>query len=181
MSRRRIQHRGFTLIEIMIVVAIMGVILAMGLPSLIHSARKEGMRKAVSDMTDACGNARARAILSGVPTELVIHPKQGSFEVVSMPMDSMALANGQGSMQGGQAPLPAKLPDAVSSQLPGNVGIKLLGVDNIEYQDEDEARVRFYPNGMSSEFTIILVSDQQEWRQIKLEAVTALADVTAIR
>ena len=55
----RKSRSAFTLMEIMIVVAIIGLIMAMGLPSIIKVLQKEGMRKAVSDLTDVCAAARA--------------------------------------------------------------------------------------------------------------------------
>ena len=45
-------RRGFTLLEIMVVVAIMGLIMAMGVPSILSALKKDGMRKAVSDLQD---------------------------------------------------------------------------------------------------------------------------------
>src|SRR4029453_18387464 len=60
-----LHSRAFTLIEIMIVVAIMGIILATGSPSIYRIWKKEGMRQAVSDVVEVCSNARARAIFSG--------------------------------------------------------------------------------------------------------------------
>lgn len=41
--------RAFTLIEIMVVVAIMGLILATGIPSIYRIWNREGMRQAVID------------------------------------------------------------------------------------------------------------------------------------
>ena len=38
----------------MVVVAIIGLIAAMGLPSIIMALQKDGMRKAVSDVQDIC-------------------------------------------------------------------------------------------------------------------------------
>jgi prepilin-type N-terminal cleavage/methylation domain-containing protein len=187
MNRRAPVKRGFTLIEIMIVVAIMGIILAMGLPPLVRSARKEGMRKATSDFLDACDNARKMAILTGITAEVVIHPQQGSISVNRQPDD---FASAQGNLTTfatptselpGAVPAGTSLPPAFSAQLPANVSIELLGVNFLEYQEAIEARVRFYPNGMSDEFTVILRSDAGEVRKISLESVTALAEVTLIR
>ena len=44
---------AFTLIEIMIVVAIIGIVMAMGVPSVVRTMEKEGMRKAISDIVEA--------------------------------------------------------------------------------------------------------------------------------
>ena len=56
-------RRAFTLIEIMVCVAIMGLIMAMGLPSVLAALKKDGMRKALSDLNDCCQNARQEAIM----------------------------------------------------------------------------------------------------------------------
>jgi len=84
-------RRAFTLIEIMIVVAIIGLIAAMGMPSILQSLRKEGMRKAVSDVREVLNNARARAIFSGQTTEIVFHPLEKSIGSTTLP-DSVDIA-----------------------------------------------------------------------------------------
>ena len=73
--------RAFTLIELMVVVGIIGMILAMGAPTLYHFFHKEGFRKSVSNLMESCSTARSRAILSQTTTELVFHPQQRSCEV----------------------------------------------------------------------------------------------------
>ena len=75
------ETRGFTLMEIMMVVAILGLTLAMGLPSFLHVLQKEGMRKAEYEMVEACKEARRAAIMNNETTSLVLHPIQGTFEV----------------------------------------------------------------------------------------------------
>ncbi len=150
--KKSLRNRAFTLIEIMIVVAIIGVIMTMGVPSIVRSLRKEGMRKAVSDLMEACNAARADAIISAKTSDMVIRPQDRTIT-------------------GGK----------FSATLPENVFIQILGVNFIELQDADEARVHFYLNGTSDEFTILLQSDQMEARKITLEVVTGLADVEVIR
>lgn len=144
------ENKGFTLIEIMIVIAIMGLVLAVGVPSIFRAAEKDSLRAVVTGIVEACSMARAQAILSGQTQELIIRPLDGT---VSAPGMSEPVV------------------------IPNFVQIELLGVNFVELQTAEEARVRFFPNGTSDEFTIVLRSDKNEWRKISLETVTALADV----
>ncbi|MGD0614836.1 MAG: type II secretion system protein, partial [Verrucomicrobiota bacterium] len=67
-------RRAFTLIEIMVVVGIIGMIAAMGVPTLYRMLHREGFGKTVGDVMDLCSAARARAILQGSTTQIVFHP-----------------------------------------------------------------------------------------------------------
>jgi general secretion pathway protein H len=139
--------RGFTLIEVMMVVAILGLILTMGVPSFLRVIRKEGMRKAEYDVVLACKEARRAAIMNNQVTHLIIHPLLGSFEV------------------------PGAFPAA---QLPDDVRIDILGVNFIQLEKADEADVRFFPNGTSDEFTILLHSGGGQLTEIDLDTIAAL-------
>lgn len=150
---------AFTLLEIMVVVAIMGVILAAGIPSLYKFVHKEGFRKSVSDIMDVCSAARAQAIISGKTTEVVFYPKEGKCE----------LAGGGGKAGAGGWVHSAQIEDTTT--------IEMLDVNLHEYKDADVAQVRFFPNGTSDELTLILRSDKNEWRKISLEITTGLASV----
>src|ERR1035438_2877470 len=76
-------HRSpaFTLIEIMIVVAIMGIVMTMSVPLVDKVWRKAPLRKAVADVVEVFSNARKRAIMQGTMTQVVLHPKENRLEV----------------------------------------------------------------------------------------------------
>jgi prepilin-type N-terminal cleavage/methylation domain-containing protein len=148
--------RAFTLIEIMIVVAIMGIILAAGIPSLYGFFHKTGLRKTTGDIVEVCQSARAAAILSGSPTDLVFHPRDGTCETAGA-------GGGYGSW-------------AHSAKIE-NCTIEMLDVNLQECKDFETVKVRFFPNGTCDEMTLVLRSNDNEWRKISLEITTALPSV----
>jgi prepilin-type N-terminal cleavage/methylation domain-containing protein len=154
--------KAFTLIEIMIVVGIMGIILAIGIPSIVPVLKKQGMRKAVEDVLEVCRNARARAIFKGVQTEVMFYPLEGRFNIVgaSVPEGDTPSNNAQSGTSG-------KIPDTIT--------IEMLDINLQEYRESEWCRVRFHPNGTSDEMTLILCSDKGDRRKIKIEVTTGLA------
>ncbi len=169
--------QAFTLLELMVVVAIMGIILVMGIPAIREATHREALTQATRDITEGCKDARARAILSGKPAELRISPKDGHIEVgdasyaaTDTPPDAgvaVAADDTAGNV---------RKPAAYSAQLSDQIGIEMLDINFVESKDDEIARVRFYSNGTSDEFFMVLKSDSGERRQITLEVVTALPD-----
>jgi type II secretion system protein H len=165
---------AFTLIEVMVVVGIMGLIAAMGIPSMYRLLQKQGMRKATSDVVEVCALARARAILTGQPAEVTFYPLE------------RRLVAGGGSAGGGEgqtAPNPTSaLPGGTggSVQLPDEITIEMLDINLAEYRESEWARVRFFPNGTADEMTLILRSAKNEWKKITIEPTTGLASVDEV-
>ncbi len=177
----RLRHRpgvtdpaAFTLIEIMIVVAIMGIILAMGVPSIFRAIRREGMRKAVNDVVEICSNARARAILSGTMTEVVFHPTERRLEVSGAAPAQPAPATSTSDLVAGK---PTGASSVLSAKLPSEISIQMLDINLLEYAQSDTAKVRFFPNGTSDEMRLVLVSNKGEQNGVELEISTGLASV----
>ena len=163
-ARKKIPLGAFTLIEVMIVVAIMGLIAAIGVPSILQTFRKEGMRKAVSDVEDVCAEARTRAILQNQKTAVIFHPQPQDrrFEVEG--------AAGGANASSGRV---------TSSTLPAGVEIAMLDINLQDYGASEWARVFFYPDGTSDEMTLVLLS-QGERRKITLEFSTAQATASDV-
>ena len=155
-------RRAFTLIEVMIVVAIMGLIAAMGVPSILQTFRKEGMRKALSNVEDVCAEARTRAILQNQKTAVVFYPLERRF-----------------GLEGGAGGANAASGRVTSATLPDGVEIAMLDINLQDYGASEWARVFFYPDGTSDEMTLVLLS-QGDQKKITLEFSTGLATVSDV-
>ena len=159
---------GFTLIELMMVVAIVGLMLATGVPAILSVTREAPMRRAVNDVMEICARARAQAILHGEKMTVVFHPR----------LKQMSLSGGTA----GSGPVTRVGRAAVNeTQFDPSVVIEGLGIYNVDCTDWDEVRVEFHPNGTCDEMTLVLSSAGGEYRKITLEETTALASVGSVR
>jgi type II secretion system protein H len=160
---------AFTLIELMMVVAIIGLVMAMSVPSILSVVREGPLRKAINDVVEICGHARAQAIFTGKMTTVTFHPRAGEVEY------SGGLDHGAQSTRVGQKPVN-------STQFASNVQVDLLKINDLDLTDpvNDVAWVRFYPNGTCDEMTLLLHSGDQ-WRAVTLEETTALASVQTVK
>ena len=161
---------AFTLIELMMVVAIIGLMMATGVPAILSVTREAPLRKAVNDATDICSHARQQAILQGKTMTVVFHPR----------LRQMSLSGADAS--GPSAP-PTRVGRASvnTAEFDPGVVIEGLGINNFDYTDSDsEAFVFFYADGTSDEMTLVL-SSGGEYRKITLEVTTALASVRNVR
>jgi prepilin-type N-terminal cleavage/methylation domain-containing protein len=172
------RHRAaaFTLIEIMVVVAIMGLILATGIPSIYRIWKKEGMRQAVSDVVEVCSNARARAIFSGSQVEVVFHPLERRFEIGGGSVSTPPASEFEAESAAAPPPAPPS-GSGQAGQFSADIVIEMLDVNLSEYRESEFVRVRFFPNGTSDEMTLILRSSKNEQRGVTLEITTGLASV----
>ena len=170
---------GFTLVEIMIVIAVVAIVFAIGAPSFARMVQKGPMRQAISDVVEALGQARAQAILRGVAVEFVLSGEGIMRVVPASDRESLARTALAADGEVGEA----RDTDAGSSftaVLGEDIAVTLLEVNFRTQMEATEARVRFHPNGTSDDFTIVLESGL-EMRRIWLDPITALADLEILR
>lgn len=160
------------MIEILIAISIMAVFFGFGVPVFVRSLSQTGISKAVKDTVEACNQARAQAIVTGAPSELVFSPSERTLRVVP----GGSRATGEMAEPGSGTKI-----SAGTFTLPEGVQVEVLGVNFKEIQGEEVARIHFFPNGTSDEFTVIYRSDGGEMREVSLELVTGLTRVKNIK
>jgi type II secretory pathway pseudopilin PulG len=170
----------------MVVVGMMAVLMTVAFPFMKDMLNRRGMARAVADVTEACSHARAQAILNGVETALVIRPGDRQLSVMpagrggglgSDRLFSPSVSGEEWRMEEAPSAPASGGMAAFSVRLPDTILIEGLGVNGEDWTEDEEARVRFYPNGTCDEMSIVLLSDKMERRNIWLEVVTALAEV----
>ena len=155
--------------ELMMVVAIMGLVMAMGVPSILSVVHEGPLRKAVNDVVEICSHARAQAILTGTTKVVVFHPRAGAVGY-SGGTDRAAM-----SARVGQKAV-------TSTQFDRSVNVGLLIVNELDLTEpvNDVANVRFFKDGTCDELKMELDA-RGEFRVITLEVTTALTSVETLK
>ncbi len=174
----------------MIVVAMIAIFMTIGMPSIYHALHRNPMQQATFDLEEAFRNARMQAIMKGVPAEVVLIPADRSVSVRLAPGAELPrlhsrtddpTAEGAAQMDAGEpAPATSSIPN-FSAQWAESVAFKQLLVNLRDYQELDEARIRFYPNGTSDALIATLVSEANEERTVTLEITTGRSNVEVVR
>jgi hypothetical protein len=154
------------------------IVLGIGVPITFKVRNREPLNQAVRDTMEVISNARARAILQGSMSELVLHPKERRIEVAaagSVTTNTQPTFS-QPDFDKPSAPAPTESSGLVAV-ISERVTVEMMDVNLIEYKDAESARVRFYPNGTCDEFTLILRSEKGEFIKISTEITTGLASV----
>ena len=175
------REQAFTLLEIMMVVAIIGLMMTMSVPAILRTMHQGPLRKAVNDVLNICSHARAQAILHGVTTTVVFHPQSGDLMLAGIATTNSTAGFAPPNAPTGEPTTAA--PDASalnSTHFDHSIIIDMLDVNLSEYKDASEALVRFFPDGTSDEMTLIIHSGDQ-YRKITLEVTTGRASMEAIQ
>jgi len=99
-SRRRV--RGFSLIELLVTIAIIILILAIAVPQMQNASRSYQMRSIVVSVTGAIQSTRYQAISNGIPYRVALSQANTNYQVWSNPCGTAAPCWGK---IGGTVPL----------------------------------------------------------------------------
>jgi type II secretion system protein H len=161
---------AFTLLELMMVLGIIAICFGVAVPAFVRSQQRAPLQQAVQDLMEGLKQARATAILTGSPADFILRLEDRTISVQAV---SGAAA------ENSETRLANAAPKGFTAQLSDELNLELLAVNfrDLLAASDEEARVRFQPNGTSDEFTIVLRSPDNQWRKISLEIVTGLASL----
>jgi prepilin-type N-terminal cleavage/methylation domain-containing protein len=158
---------AFTLMELMVVVAIIGLVAAMSIPAILQIRHEAPMRKAIDDIMEMCDRARAGAVMKNTTATIIFHPRSGKAELVNGD-NNAALTKRLGQ------------PSVTAIQFDPSVNVEGLGINLKDWTEAASAPVNFYSNGTSDEMTLILTC-AGEREMITLELATAMADIKPLK
>jgi type II secretion system protein H len=182
LSRQR-RRSGFTIIEMMIVLAIIAIMMTASVPMIWKAMAKDDLARAVKDVMEGCKTARERAILNGSPYEFVI-TKEGDMTIGSVsqaktPSPDTATEAAE-AIEAPKTQPSGSLMAGFPRKLGQEVAIQLIDVNFVDHMAVHESHVHFYPNGTSDEFTIVL-NWKGEQKTVTLDVVTGLPDLLVLK
>lgn len=189
--RHRRAHGGFTLLEILLVVVIVGVAAAVAMPMFARSFRGAKLRNSVRLVLTVHRHAQTKAVLGQRYTAILFDTRKGTLEMVDQgqagekkdlffgtvgtesgaPPAQMGAVTTGAEAQAGETP---DLKPVLERRLEEGVTIRSFrGGQDIE----DIHYVSYYPNGMCEAYQLELGDDEGRTARIRVDAVTGKAKV----
>jgi type II secretory pathway pseudopilin PulG len=150
----------------MIVVGIIGLVAAMGVPSIAKALQKDGMRKAVSDVEDVFFSAREQAILTNQKVAVVVYPRERRFGV-------------EGANAGSGTTVNVHSGKTVVATLPDGIEFAMLDIFRQDYVQSEWARIFFNADGTCDEAVLVLIGKGGS-EKITLEYATGMPVVSDV-
>jgi prepilin-type N-terminal cleavage/methylation domain-containing protein len=144
-------RRGFTLVETMVVVVMLGMLLAIAIPNLATSNRRRRAEAAAEDLSTCLQLARQRTVATRIPFRVVLDPDGGRFWTERAENDSTWVQDPEEehALPIGVAWAPSAGGDT------GNTDIEFEGRGTVQTEDAPVEVV--FTNAQEDTFTVSLV------------------------
>lgn len=140
--------KGFTLLEIIIVILVIAIIMAVGVPKIFKGIESTKSRNLLSDIVMFLRKTRMEALSNSETIKVSIKLQEGLFEA----------DNGK------------------TFSIPVDSGISIDVEDEYIYTDIEETSFTFYPNGMASGAKLMVLNEDDKMAIIIVDPLTGLAN-----
>ena len=167
-------NAGFTLVEMMVVVAIMGLLLGLAMLNFRAISQKEPLEQAVSDVEGLCRIARTEAIVKSRPMDLTINSETGQLLLSTAPQATNSPDSETGV-------LIAMVEEAVvidQASLSSDVEMEIdIPEDIMDSETPGVVVIRFYPNGTAEPLQGLIMLPGEGVYTMILDPVTGRLNV----
>ena len=180
---------GFTLIELMLVVVIVGIASAVVLPRFVHSFKGARLRTAARIVSMSSRYARSTAVLHQQDMALIFYPGRNEVELVSFGQfagaperdrfldsrDQRAVAGlleDEESMSPAEEGPPAQIESEMVRELPEGIEIVEVQVNGDILDIENAYVANFYANGMCDPFTMFLRDEDEREASVEVDPLS---------
>lgn len=92
-QKKRSGAAGFTMMEAALIVAIVGILVAFGIPSLFSTVNVFRLSAAVDSITWSIQTTRYQSIMKGIPYQLTLNKTNNTYQVANEPAGATSFAN----------------------------------------------------------------------------------------